>query len=279
MTGSAPTQSRWILIEYDGAWAPQVLDTALFDGRWAGRIRAVADDGVRIMFVRRPGERRQVAGTHRWWTIDLLANRSLTGEWSVPEDLAKAAAAVGDPLDESPRPIPPMLLVCTHAQRDVCCAVEGRPIAASLRARWPDRVWECSHLGGHRFAGTLIVLPDGAVYGGLGADSAADLVSRHLDGAPDAGHLRGRAGLSGPAQAAVVEALARWPGVGLEGVVVDRVRPDTANDSTTVVTLRGTGPMPRRVDVLVTTRVLPPALLSCHSDVAKPAAAHEVHFE
>ena len=46
----------------------------------------------------------------------------------------------------------PMLLVCTHGVHDTCCAVRGRPVAAALARRWPEATWECSHVGGDRFA-------------------------------------------------------------------------------------------------------------------------------
>ncbi|MDP9392751.1 MAG: hypothetical protein M3Q27_00150 [Actinomycetota bacterium] len=47
----------------------------------------------------------------------------------------------------------------------MCCAVSGRPLAAALTAAYGDRVWECTHLGGDRFAGNVAVLPHGYLYG------------------------------------------------------------------------------------------------------------------
>jgi len=65
------------------------------------------------------------------------------------------------------------LLVCTHGTRDACCATDGFPAYVALRrlARRPAagrlRVWRCSHLGGHRFAPTLLDLPEGRMWGHL----------------------------------------------------------------------------------------------------------------
>lgn len=61
------------------------------------------------------------------------------------------------------------IAVCTHGSRDACCASFGAPMylkmhtaAKSLPA---TRVWRCSHLGGHRFAPTMLDLPSGRVWG------------------------------------------------------------------------------------------------------------------
>lgn len=70
----------------------------------------------------------------------------------------------------------PIVLVCTHASRDQCCAIIGRPIATALAARLGDCVFETSHVGGHRFAGNVVCLPSGLVLGGLDPQNAVTLV-------------------------------------------------------------------------------------------------------
>ncbi len=67
----------------------------------------------------------------------------------------------------------PVLLVCTHAKRDRCCALEGRPILEELEGELGvESLWECSHLGGHRFAPTALLLPTGQVLGRMVAGEA-----------------------------------------------------------------------------------------------------------
>lgn len=50
--------------------------------------------------------------------------------------------------------------------------MNGRGLVAGLLSRLEvdarDRVWECSHLGGHRFSPTVLSSPVSAVYGRLG---------------------------------------------------------------------------------------------------------------
>lgn len=67
------------------------------------------------------------------------------------------------------------ILVCTHGARDACCGKFGYPIYRELcrlagNARSgsePVKIWRTSHLGGHRFAPTLLDLPSGRMFGRL----------------------------------------------------------------------------------------------------------------
>ena len=66
----------------------------------------------------------------------------------------------GEPVDH------PLFLVCTHGKHDRCCARRGRPLYEAVRELVePEWVWQSSHVGGDRFAGNLVALPDGVYYG------------------------------------------------------------------------------------------------------------------
>lgn len=131
---------------------------------------------------------------------------TLEGRWATDHDLLDAVAAVSAaaPAPAGAATDLSLLLVCTHGARDVCCAVRGRPLAAALAQRWPEQTWECTHVGGDRFAPNLLVLPDGTYYGMLDPEAAVDVVTDHLAGHLRADYLRGVAGLPTPAQAALV---------------------------------------------------------------------------
>lgn len=73
------------------------------------------------------------------------------------------------------------VFVCTHNNRDVCCGRFGDPVYKELRGNHAGeglRVWRSSHLGGHRFAATLMDLPSGTWWGHLDRERAASLVRR-----------------------------------------------------------------------------------------------------
>lgn len=100
------------------------------------------------------------------------------------------------------------VLVCTHGRRDVCCGSRGTDLALQLAARERIegvRFWRTSHTGGHRFAPTCIVLPQGTAWAYVTVELIDQILGRTVPFAAVAGHYRGCAGLDGPA----VQALER----------------------------------------------------------------------
>jgi hypothetical protein len=103
----------------------------------------------------------------------------------------------------------PIICVCTHARHDQCCAVKGRPVATAMAAAFPNETWECSHLGGDRFAATLIIFPEGLYYGRATVEDSPELVAQYRRGLVDPRTYRGRSSLPNVVQAAEAAARAR----------------------------------------------------------------------
>ena len=95
-------------------------------------------------------------------------------------------------------------LVCTNGARDPCCAIRGPAVAQALDRVRPGQVYECSHLGGHRFAANVLVLPDGLCFGRLDARAAPTLVDALDEGQLPLEHLRGRTAFEPAQQAAEI---------------------------------------------------------------------------
>jgi hypothetical protein len=95
-------------------------------------------------------------------------------------------------------------LVCTNGARDPCCAIRGPAVAQALERARPGRVHECSHLGGHRFAANVLVLPDGLCFGRLDARAAPALADELDAGRLPLEHLRGRTAYEPKQQAAEI---------------------------------------------------------------------------
>jgi hypothetical protein len=95
-------------------------------------------------------------------------------------------------------------LVCTNGARDPCCAIRGAAVAKALDAARPGAVYESSHLGGHRFAANVLVLPDGLCFGRLDVRSALALVDELDAGRLPLEHFRGRTSLTEEQQAAEI---------------------------------------------------------------------------
>jgi sucrase/ferredoxin-like protein len=201
MLGTAFPAQRVLVVEQPGAWGRDGLPTSDFDAA-LGRelLRRTAAAGVRLLAVRRPG-RTPAQPRRRWWFADCRPGRQSLrqGTYSSDSDLLdlELAASSGEPDGEA------LVLVCTHGSHDVCCAVRGRPVAAALDAVLPGRVWECSHIGGDRFAANVLVLPSGLMYGQVVAAAAAEFAQAVSADEVVGGLLRGQVGLVPVAQAAL----------------------------------------------------------------------------
>jgi hypothetical protein len=212
--GTAPVATGWVLVEQDGPWGRKALTESGLDPTLGAALDAASGPSVRVQLVRRPAARTPRPGPAPDRTV-VLAH---TGASPWVEQLTLASDAelaaldpqlttlstppgLGLPVDD------PLWLVCTHGKRDRCCATYGRPIVDALAALHGDAVWEVSHVGGHRFAGNLVTLPDGAVHGSLQVADALRVVELHNAGRYDLASLRGRSALPRAAQAA--EILAR----------------------------------------------------------------------
>jgi hypothetical protein len=95
------------------------------------------------------------------------------------------------------------ILVCTHGSHDACCGKFGYPVYEILRYGYAGalkrqlRVWRTSHIGGHRFAPTLIDFPEGRYWGHLEPEALEKLVLRKGPVSELGRFYRGWAGLSG----------------------------------------------------------------------------------
>lgn len=217
--GTAPTALGWLCVEQGGAWGRKADRESGLDASVAAHLAGTAEPlPVRLQLIRRPGRPgvdgeldRGRAGVRTVLLAhcgaDPWLERLEVDDVRALLDLDPAVCAsptapgIGRPVTE------PMYLVCTHAKRDRCCATYGRPIADTLGALHPAQTWEVSHLGGHRFAGNLLVLPHGSLHGGLDVAGAVRVVDLLAAGRVDLASARGRSALPRPAQAA--ELLAR----------------------------------------------------------------------
>jgi hypothetical protein len=225
-SATAPTGARaWLLIEFDGPWAAEAVATAL-PGPLAKLAIDAGELGVRVQLIRRPlrggrpdGGRRSVGigpddeagqphdpAVYVGWTAGPAPwLRRMTGDNLNPAVLD--AVAAGEPPDGAAVP-GPLLLVCTHGRRDRCCARFGVPLARELAVRYPGQVWETTHVGGHRFAANLVILPHGLYYGPVDSAAARGAIEAYERGEIAADRYRGRAGQDSEVQEAECAAVA-----------------------------------------------------------------------
>jgi hypothetical protein len=148
--------------------------------------------------------------------------------------------------------------------------VRGRPVAEALAARWPDRTWECSHVGGDRFAANLVVLPEGHYVGRVEPAEAVDAVTRLGAGRLPVPHLRGRSSLPLPVQAAQHFARTQTGRDGADDLQLAEQHPEGTDAWR--VRLRGAVGLPDvEVRVRYDRQATGPARLTCDAQEAKTA--------
>lgn len=232
MIGSVDQRVRWLLVEDRSAWGSHAVRDVL-----GAELEAAAKArGTRLLLVRRREGDPAADAVRRAFLVDTVARRRAVRAVDDPRELTGLLDAsvddFGAPLTD------PILLVCTNGKRDACCALRGRALVSALAADHEERTWECTHLGGHRFAGNLVCLPDGIVYGRVSPTDGPRLAEAYLAGRLDPELLRGRSAWPAPAQVAeqVLRRASRLEGVrDVELVAAD------ASGERAVVTLSAAG--------------------------------------
>ena len=200
MEGTAPPVERWFLVEHPGPWGRiPVTQSGLDPDAVTALLGWAGENNGRVLLIRRPRRPdRTPAARRRWYRIDSRpGHESLrTGTVTDERELVEAVHDEGEPDDGT------LHLVCTHGRHDTCCAVRGRPLAAALAEADPVGTWECSHVGGCRFAPALVLLPHGFVFGAVPVPDAAALVKDYASGVLDSRWLRGRTSYPPVVQAA-----------------------------------------------------------------------------
>jgi len=182
MIGTAVFSKVWLFLEYNQLWNAK----ATSDNNLPQLVKAwLAEQGAlvngRLQFIKQPrGERTGFvffvacfADTNsRVYRFDLANYEDLLG-------LDLPAIVAGEPRFAVNLTNERQLLVCTNGKRDVCCTLHGVALLRALAEAGVTSLWETTHLGGHRFAPTLLTLPDGLNYGRITPQDVPELIT-HL---------------------------------------------------------------------------------------------------
>ncbi|HWM96277.1 MAG TPA: sucrase ferredoxin, partial [Streptosporangiaceae bacterium] len=181
-----------------GPWPHEAVEAAQ-PAPLAELVQSAEEFGVRVQLIRRPGRRRvgDVRSVFLGWTAGDspwlgYAEVSASAPELAERDLKELAAGIVPSFEAVWHD--PLYLVCTHGKRNVCCARLGGPLAQALANRHPGPVWETTHVGGHRFAANLVILPHGLYYGPVGVGPAGAAIDAYLRGSVLPDRYRGRAG-------------------------------------------------------------------------------------
>jgi hypothetical protein len=271
LLGTASRVRGWVLLEQPGPWGREaVLESRLDRDLAAALDRHARAAGARLLLIRRPGRgtsgprRCFVAHTgrrDRWVEAAVLDDPAKLLDLDLGRVVAGERPGLGEPITL------PLYLVCTNGRHDRCCASYGRPLAQALVATVGERVWECSHIGGDRFAANLVCLPEGHYFGRVGAEEGPRVVGRYERGLVDLDHYRGRCCDPWPVQAAEWFARDRTGLTGLDELAV--TGSERLDEEVSAVRLRGADGARLRV-VVRAARNAEPRLLTCSSAEPEP---------
>ncbi|MFF5964272.1 sucrase ferredoxin [Streptomyces collinus] len=286
VSGTAATARTWLLLEQPGPWGAKALTSSHLDPALGRALEAAAKDtGVRIALIRRPGRHadRRMPAARRVYAAHVVPGNVWLHSASTPDPgellgLDFAALGRGDHrsfgalLGGRPHNGDPLALVCTNGKRDRCCALLGRPLAAELATSGVEGVWEVTHLGGHRFSPTVLVLPYGYAYGRAEAHSLKEVLHGAREGRIVVEGCRGSSAWDRPGQAAELAVRARAGEYGAQALSVIRTSGAAPRWEVTVAHADG-----RRWQVDVAQgAALPPRPESCGASVLGTPARMDV---
>ncbi|MEO0457431.1 MAG: sucrase ferredoxin [Cyanobacteria bacterium P01_A01_bin.114] len=205
LIGTAPTVQCFVMIECPPPWGktidqakylPDTLRTMIADPQYARR-------GIRFYLIK--GD--STTDRRRPRLVIFQRPQGFTAGYRAYElrlhDLNEAAVQLAQYF--ASRSLPPKaeqlstrdIFICTHGQYDACCSRYGYPFYRQAQQYLqthlqndrpnnrqapaaPVRLWQISHIGGHRFAPTLLTLPDGRYYGRLTLETFRLLLQSHV---------------------------------------------------------------------------------------------------
>jgi hypothetical protein len=257
MIGTVDQRARWLLVEARSAWGQDAVADVL-GALLSAELKA---RGIRALLVRQREGDPAADALRRVILVDTVTREMAVRTIASVAELDAPALASGFVADFGAPLAGPLFLVCSNGKRDACCAVRGRALLNALADDHAERTWECTHLGGHRFAANMVCLPDGLVYGRVDAAQGPRLADEYLAGRLEPSAMRGRSAWPAPAQVAeqyirTAEGLA---GVGEVRLVSAEVEGDRAE-----VTLAT--PDATRAVVLRAEPMSPPRPISCRAD-------------
>ena len=195
LLGTAPSAAAWLIIEQDFPWPAHALTSDQLTAAARAAVAAAADAGARVLLTR---DRARRAGVDRFWYAVPGRSSLRIGDLNA----LGAHVGTGGQLEGAPGAdsSTPMLFICVNGKRDACCAVAGNGLVRALAHRVD--VMECTHIGGHRFAATGLLLPAGDVHGRLDPVAALAVLESASRSEVHLATLRGSSALEPAAQVA-----------------------------------------------------------------------------
>jgi hypothetical protein len=192
---------RWVLLEYPGPWRQDAVEESCLPDSFKATLSRLErqEPRTRPLLIR---QTYRPTTPIRCFLIYSCESKPRILRKELFDYSQLERAEFGD-LEASAQPFQaPLYAVCTHGTHDRCCAKFGFPVYTALREQAGSSAWQCSHVGGDRFAGNLVCFPEGIYYGRADPGEIRELMEKHARGEISLKHYRGRCCYSKIAQAA-----------------------------------------------------------------------------
>jgi hypothetical protein len=185
----------WLLLEYSQPWGAKAFEESDLSqpikNQLSAHLRTIPNS--RLQYIRRQKAGDGIAfyvavvdeSAPVLYRFDLTSYEDLLA-LDIPAIVANGAAHREYTSEEA------LFIVCVNNKRDRSCARYGLPVYQALVRHAGEAVWQSSHIGGHRFAGTGVGFPHGTVYGRMNPLDAVQVVDAYQQGRIVLEHYRGR---------------------------------------------------------------------------------------
>jgi hypothetical protein len=238
--GTVARIRSWLLIEYPGPWRPDAVEESpLLPSSAKEHIRKLERSGAidRCLLIRR--EHTPSPNIRCFFVESCAPNPRITkAVISSYDELCELTSGT-----ETTEGL--MYAVCTHGRHDKCCAKFGIPVFCAFRDQAGPRAWQCSHVGGDRFAANVVIFPHGIYYGRVMPEEVQEVVRRSESGEIWLERYRGRSCF--PRAIQIAEYFLRRA-TGKMGI--DEFQPLDTSRADTVTRVRFTSRSDRRIQVI-----------------------------
>jgi len=201
--GTVPRVDVWFLIEYNQAWAKKAFLSSAIPEMVKKRVYENLNSipNSRLQLIKRHKSNEQGLKFYigvsdelepKLFELNLKSYEDIL-DLSIPEVISGNSFSRSEPI----------FLVCTHGRHDRCCGRFGVPVyLEATRQENGFLTWQCTHLGGHRFAANLLCFPHGIYYGRVRASNVSTIIKDYQNQCISLDMYRGRSCYSSDVQAA-----------------------------------------------------------------------------